>query len=121
MPRPERGHLAKLGREGFEPPVAAEPLDGTELRAGGPAGAPDVGVVGIREAVRAGPCGPHDRSLLQPERGLVRAEDREELRHSLEPLQIGERMTASGPDREPESLRRRELGEEPGAVGVRCA
>ena len=51
-----------------------------------PAGALDVGVVGIREVARAGPCGPHDRSLLQPERGLVRAGDREELRHSLEPF-----------------------------------
>src|SRR5215203_1859287 len=105
----------------LEPAVRFEPADRAKLRVRSAARADDVRVVGVGEPVRPGAGRGNDGALLQAEGGLVGSEKGEKLWDRDRGLGVGDGMTASVVDREPESLGLRERGEELGSFDIRAA
>ena len=113
--------LAQLRRQLVEPALALQPADRPELRVRSPARAHDVGVVGVGEAVGAGAGRCDDGLLAEAQRGVLRAEEGEEVGDRLRPLRVGDRVAAPLVDGEREPFGSGELGEEARRVGVRRA
>ena len=97
-----------------------QPLDGAELIMRSPAGAHEIGVVGVCESVRTGPgCGDHG-TFLEEEHGLVRPGECQHVRDRLHPLRIRDGMTAAVENTEVRALFVGDAGKERGAVRA-CA
>src|SRR5437867_2143681 len=113
------GDLAKAGRQGPETAFALEPADGLELRVRCPAGALEVGVIGVREPVRLRARGRDDRVLLERERRVARSGKGKRLGDRIGALEIGRPETTALAQMEVDSLLARDPRQKLAAVMVR--
>ena len=101
------GDLLELRREA----VDVELLDRRELLARRVDRSLDVRLVGVREAVRLGSRRGDDAVLVEAQRRLARARDREQVGDRLAALRVGDRVRAALERRERDALARGDLGE----------
>jgi hypothetical protein len=102
--------------------LAAPPqtLDRAELIVRGPAGADEVGVVGVGQPVRAGSgCG-HHRPLFEEKYRLARTGECEHVRNRLHSLRVSDGVTATVEDAETRTLLVGDPREECRAVRARA-
>jgi hypothetical protein len=112
VPDPEAGHLPELGCQLAQPSLALQAADRAQLDVGSAARAHDVGVVGVREAVRTGPRRRDDSLLAEAQRRLLRAEEGEQLPHGLGALGVGKGVMAALVHRHGKAILLRKLGQE---------
>jgi hypothetical protein len=99
----------------LEVAASPEPVGRRELALRSPALAHEVGMVGIREAVRLRPQLGDERLLLEPEDGLRRPCGGQERLDRLSALRISDGMTRAIRDAEPHAVGRGDGAYEGGA------
>ena len=87
--------LLQLGASESRRPLRSRRRTAWSWRVRRAAGADEVRVVGVGEPVRARARGPHDRALLQRERGLARAGGCEDARDPVDALRIGDHVVGA--------------------------
>src|SRR6266566_5920627 len=79
MSKTQLRDLSQPRRELVQTVLAPEPAQRLQLRVGSAARADEIRMVRVREPVRPGLRLPHHRPLVEPERGVARARERERL------------------------------------------
>src|SRR5256886_6669612 len=87
--------LSQPRRELVQTVLAPEPAQRLQLRVGSATPADEIRMVRVREPVRPGLRLPHHRPLVEPERGVARARERERLCDPIESFRIGDRVIPS--------------------------
>src|SRR5438034_7363014 len=84
--------LSQSRRDLIQTVLALEPAQRLQLRVCSAARADEIRMVRVREPVRPGLRLPHDRPLIESERGIARARERECLGDPVESFRIGDCM-----------------------------
>src|SRR5438128_1549911 len=92
MSKTELGGFSQARRERVQAVLALEPAQRLQLRVSSAARADKICMVRVREPVRPSLRLPHYHSLVEPERRVAGARERERLRDPVEPFRIRDRV-----------------------------